>query len=190
LEPNLVFILPEDHTSPSGGNLYNHFLLQALRKVGLFFKTVDFHQGLEHAQKGFPGVYWVDSLYVGSIEELLMSRSPEQDIFLIIHHLPSLEPTDNDHVVAVSAAEEQDILKRMTGFLVTSAFTKDTLLCRKLLDKPILVVPPALCIHPSGRKTEAVGFKGLMVSNLIKRKGILEFLENLGKRLLQHRVML
>ncbi len=73
----------------------------------------------------------------------------------------------------------------MTGFLVTSPFTKDVLVRRKLVSKPILVVPPALCLSPSGKKTEAAGFRGLMVSNLIRRKGILEFLEEPGRRLLR-----
>ena len=29
-----IFVLPADRRSPSGGNLYNRFLLAALRKAG------------------------------------------------------------------------------------------------------------------------------------------------------------
>lgn len=183
MELNFVFVLPEDHASPSGGNLYNHFLLRALRDEGLSFETADLHEALNHAQRGAPGVYWVDSLYLSCIDELVMKRSPGQDIFFIVHHLPSLEPTRDEQVVTSSEAQEQDILAQMTGFLVTSHFTKEVLVRRKLVSKPILVVPPALCLSPSGKKTEAAGFRGLMVSNLIRRKGILEFLEELGRRL-------
>ena len=185
MELNFVFVLPEDHTSPSGGNLYNHFLLRALRDEGLSFETTDLHEALNHAQRGAPGVYWVDSLYLSCLDELVMKRSPGQDIFFIVHHLPSLEPTRDEQVATLSEAQEQDILGQMTGFLVTSPFTKEVLVRRKLVSKPILVVPPALCLSPSGKKTEAAGFRGLMVSNLIRRKGILEFLEEPGRRLLR-----
>lgn len=184
MEPNFVFVLPEDHTSPSGGNLYNRFLLQALGDEGLSLEVADFRQALNYARSDVQRTYWVDSLYLSSLEELLGKRSPGGDVFFIAHHLPSLEPTRDDHRSTVSAAEEQAILGQVTGFLVTSPFTKEVLVRRNLIDKPILVVPPALCISPSGRGTEATGFRGLMVSNLIHRKGILEFLEELGDRVL------
>lgn len=185
MKGDLIFVLPEDHASPSGGNLYNQFLLQALREEGLSLSIADFDQSLEHAAKGLPGIFWVDSLYLSRVGRLLRNRLPRQDIFLIIHHLPSLGPAEDDAVIAARVAEEQGILRQATGFLVTSTFTRDILVSRKLLNRPILVVPPALCIAPFGRKTGTLGFRGLMVSNLIKRKGIREFLDELAKRLSQ-----
>ncbi|MFP4082945.1 MAG: glycosyltransferase family 4 protein [Candidatus Aminicenantes bacterium] len=183
LERETVFVLLEDLSSPSGGNHYNHFLLQALKKEGLVFQTLNFDQALSHSQRNIPSVYWLDSLYLDRLEDFLGKKGPEQDVFLVIHDLPSFEPDLDSKEARAQKAKEKVILEAVTGFLLTSPLTKKMLEQRKITSQPVFDVPPALCLLPSGKKSPGHGFKGLMVSNLIKSKGILEFLENLIKRI-------
>jgi len=140
-------------------------------------------KALSHSQKNPPSLYWVDSLYLDVLETFLEERGHGQDIFLIVHYLPSLEPNFNRKERVKWKAREDLIFRSIKGFLVTSPYTKQILINKKILGRPIFVVPPALCLIPSRRKIREEGFKGLMVSNLVRGKGILDFLTNFRKRL-------
>lgn len=181
LERINIFVLPEDHGYPSGGNLYNHFLLEALRKEGFSFKVMNLEFAFRHSRRNKAATYWIDSLYFDRLADLRRKIDPQHHIFLVIHHIPSLYPHLNRENAAKLRKHEQAIFDAVTGFLVTSPFTRKVLEKRKILDKPIFIVPPALCLSPPIRRRKKQGFKGLIVSNIIQGKGILEFLESLAQ---------
>jgi glycosyltransferase involved in cell wall biosynthesis len=181
LERINIFVLPEDHGSPSGGNLYNLFLLDALRKEGFPFKVMNLELAFRHSRTNRTATYWIDSLYFGRLADLRRKINPLHHVFLVIHHIPSLYPHLNREDAAKLREFEQTIFHGVTGFLVTSPFTKKVLEKRKILDKPIFTVPPALCLSPPiKRRRKKEGFKGLIVSNIIQGKGVLEFLKSLA----------
>jgi glycosyltransferase involved in cell wall biosynthesis len=184
LERINIFVLPEDHGYPSGGNLYNHFLLEALRKESFPFKVMNLDLAFRHSRENRTATYWIDSLYFDRLADLRRKIKPLHHVFLVIHHIPSLYPHLNREDAAKLRKHEQSIFHEVSGFLVTSPFTKKVLEKRKILDKPIFIVPPALCLSPPKKRRKKEGFKGLIVSNIVQGKGILEFLESLARMLI------
>lgn len=197
---HLYFVLPDDPHQPSGGNVYNTFLLQALREKGLRFRTLDLETCVGCFSRGAPGLYFVDSLHLDFLPELAARRVCGQDLFVIIHHLPSLYP-DCDRK---TARRERLRLGQAGGFLVSSPWARQILCERGLGSKPAFVVPPAPILKPQylppfitrrepslikggwGDFPEGRGdlllrhFDGLLVANLAPHKGVLDFLTELA----------
>lgn len=182
-ETSHIFVLPENSHLPSGGNLYNSRLLQALQGLGFSYEALTLTAAEVRMSRGQPTCYWLDSLHLGSSERLLGRMATGSKLFLIVHHLPSLEPDLTTGQKARERSREQRTFQKLAGFLVTSSFTKNILKEKGVHSVPILTVPPALSIAPSRRREIVTGFKGLMVAHLIQRKGVLEFLKSLGGHL-------
>jgi len=104
-----------------------------------------------------------------------------QRIFAIVHHLPSFEPDLSRGEFETRISREKKILSKISGFLVASLYVKNLLLERGFKNKIFVVIPPALCLGKSQKRKRPQKFRGLMVSNLIAQKGILEFLKSLEK---------
>ena len=64
---------------------------------------------------------------------------------------------------------------------MTGPGTADILRERGFADKPTLFVPPAPCVLPKGPAVAPDVFTGLIVSSLIRGKGVPEFLDVLGR---------
>jgi len=180
-EAGIVFVVPPG-LPPSGGDLYNRFLARALRESGSGLETTS----LERLATGAfpPGTeFWVDSLY---IPRLAGSDpfGPAARLFFIIHSLPSEDPGKTPEAVAALRRAEDLVLGRARGFLVTGPGTREALKARGHGDWPILLVPPAPCVLPKGEaappRPPAV-FTGLIVSSLIRGKGVPAFLDALGR---------
>jgi len=175
------FVLPENRNLPSGGNRYNHFLIRALIRLGVAVESGGLSQALQRMKGNTRMSVWVDSLYLSRLQVVLESAASKQPIYLIVHHLPSFEPDLDREEIAMEIAREKESFSGVAGFLVTSTYVKQRLEARGLKGKKFIIVPPALCLKPSQRPVEPKRFTGLMVSNLIARKGILEFLESLER---------
>jgi glycosyltransferase involved in cell wall biosynthesis len=92
---------------------------------------------------------------------------------------------------------EDSAFEQADGILVTSQFSKNEILKRGFVSKPILVVSPAPAVvarrklnmetRVEPRSTRQISrhrmFFGLMVSNLVRGKGVLEFLKKLERYL-------
>ncbi len=176
--PGLVFVVPPGRP-PSGGDLYNRFFVRALRAAGLRVETTT----LDRLSTGAypPGTeLWVDSLY---IPRLAGSDpiGPDARLFFIIHSLPSEDPGRTPEAAAGLRRAEDLVFRRGLGFLVTGRRTGDILRARGLAGKPILLVPPAPCVLPTGPLRPPEVFTGLVVSSLIRGKGVPDFLDALGR---------
>ena len=179
----MIFVVPESQAQPSGGNLYNRLLLRALRKKGVRAEALTVGPAISRLKRSRVGSYWVDSLCLDELERFLKLKGEELRIYALIHDLPSLEPGLSLSARGRRAAREKKLLSRVSGFLVTSRWTESLLLEYGLAGKPILVVPPAPAVLSSRFRPPVRGFIGLMVNNLIRRKGILEFLSCLARQL-------
>ncbi|RJP75312.1 MAG: glycosyltransferase [Candidatus Zixiibacteriota bacterium] len=179
---HLFFILPPEPYHPTGGNWYNQFLLKHLRERGVLFQTLTLGGGLESLARGRRGQYFVDSLLLDHLAELLDRAGAGQDIFVIVHHMHSLYPSQYQDIRM--ALLEQELYGRVTGFLVTSSFTGSVLQEWRHRQQPVFEVRPALCCLPTESEFQPVtGFRGLMVANLTPVKGVLELLQGLALRL-------
>ncbi|MEW5900793.1 MAG: glycosyltransferase [Acidobacteriota bacterium] len=178
----MIFVVPESHAQPCGGNLYNQLLLQALKKKGLRIQALSVGRALSGMKKAPVRSCWVDSLCLNELGHFLKLQGKEQKIYAVIHDLPSFEPGLSPSERRRREARENELLGRVSGFLVTSPWTRSVLAKRHLGRKPILVVPPAPAVLPSRPHRVGREFAGLMISNLIRRKGVLEFLDCLGRQ--------
>ena len=172
------FVVPDMYSLPSGGNRYNACLTEALSQIGADVSAVEWETFVE---QGKAGIFWIDTLYM---ERWATNPSPKpgQIVGLLVHHLESLYPPQGVDSDAYFLKYEQVILQQFDAFLVTSRFTRDYLRERGFNEKPIIVVPPALHQIPDIRISAESHLRALMVANLIERKGILELLRALAKR--------
>lgn len=174
----IVFVVPPGRP-PSGGDLYNRSLLRALRAAGALFVTTSLDRLAVGAYA--PGTeFWVDSLYLRALAAA-DPFGPGDRLFFIIHSLPSEDPGLPPEAAATLRQAEDRLFGRAEGFLVTGPRTRDILEERGLAGRPILLVPPALCVRPKGPPRAPTAFRGLIVSSLIRGKGVPAFVEALGR---------
>lgn len=176
--PPLIFVLPDDRDSISGGNLYKRCLLEALERTPAESHALNFAQGCGRLARGWPGIYLVDSLLLEKVPTLVARAASGQPIFLVVHLLPSLAPGQGS---PAAVRREQALLEGLTGFVATSDYTRRYLMLRWHHGRPIFVVPPALVVTPSGRKRPTDRFRGAVVGNVVAGKRVLEFLECLDR---------
>ncbi|HWN66098.1 MAG TPA: glycosyltransferase family 4 protein [Haliangium sp.] len=172
----LIFVLPAESGLISGGNIYNERLIAALAPL-CAVRTLSVGEGVAAMRAGEPGTFFVDTLNLGDFVDLLAQPHARQHRILIVHHLPSLEP--GIAAVDPSLAIEREALPRFDGFLTTSAYTTSLLRARGHAAQAMITVPPAL----PARERQALRcppvMRGLLVGNLIPRKGVLPLLQAL-----------
>lgn len=172
---NLVLVLPDDRELISGGNLYNRCLLEALGRNSIGLRAASVPETCGCLEAGLPGTFLIDSVLLPRIPELVASvTSTAQKLFVIVHLLPSLDPTQRSDAVA----RERKMLKEVDGFVVTSELA-GKLVSRVHPGRRVFTVPPAPIVTPCGRGLPRDAFRGLMVGNVIEVKGVLSFLRSL-----------
>jgi glycosyltransferase involved in cell wall biosynthesis len=133
----------------------------------------------EALERGEPGVYFVDTLNLADVAAF-PERRPGQTLVLVVHHLPSLEPGigEGDESLVMEARA----LRLFDVFLTTSAFTTDVLVRRGCSPDAVITVPPPPPFVEREPRVYEPPLRGVLVANLIGRKGILEFLQAVGAR--------
>ena len=174
----VVFVIPPGRP-PSGGDLYNRFLLRALRAEGSRFGSTTLDR-LETGACGPGTEFWVDSLYIRTLAAA-DPFGPRDRLFFIVHSLPSEDPGVPPEAAAALRLAEDRLFGRAEGFLVTGPRTREVLEERGFAGRPLLLVPPAPCVLPKGPPKTPAAFSGLIVSSLIRGKGVPGFLEALGR---------
>lgn len=175
---DIVFVVPPGRP-PSGGDLYNRFFLRALRAERFHVESTTLDRLVTGA---YPArtEFWVDSLYIRALAAADPFR-PGDRVFFIIHSLPSADPGISPDAAEKLRRAEDRLFAKASGFLVTGPRTADVLGDRSLADRPILIVPPSPCVLPKGPPAAPDVFTGLIVSSLIRGKGVPDFLDALGR---------
>lgn len=182
LKSILYFLIPDPTDFPSGGNLYNQQLMQALSAEGMEVQHIE-SKDLSNFSEFQPNSFLlVDTLYLDQISHFAVKQSNLTKI-LIVHHLDSLYPPSGWTSEAYFRQFEEKLLVLFDAWLCTSEYTKQYLISRKLITKRFIVIPPAIGFNPTpiqqGKGKEKI--KALLVANLVERKGILPFLKALVK---------
>ena len=174
----VVFVIPPGRP-PSGGDVYNLFLLRALSAEGLKFDAATL-AAFNSRTGPPPAEVWIDSLYIPdpAVETALRQA---KDAYFIVHSVPSLDPGLPRAAARRLRSLEDRLFRSARGFLVTGPWTRDVLIGRGLADRPIFLVPPAPCLTPSGNRPSPSAFAGLIVSSLVRGKGVPVFLDRLGR---------
>jgi glycosyltransferase involved in cell wall biosynthesis len=179
----LTFLLPRGADQVSGGNIYNDQLIRALQAQGLV-AVLPIDEGRRELGRREPGFYFADTLNLREILAL-PATVPGQQLVLLVHHLPSLEPglPPADPSLGTEAAA----LARCRAFVATSPFTARLLASRGFPPERILTLTPAApapATEPAAPPRRYVPpLRALMVGNLIPRKAVLSLLEALAPRL-------
>lgn len=176
---DIIFVVPPGRP-PSGGDLYNRFLLRALGAEGFRVESTTLRRLAATGGYAPRTEFWLDSLYIREMVEADPFR-PDDRVFFIIHSLPSADPGISPDTADKLRQAEDRLFARALGFLVTGPRTADALRERGFAAKPILFVPPAPCVLPKGPPVAPDIFTGLIVSSLIRGKGVPDFLEALGR---------
>ncbi|WKN44598.1 glycosyltransferase family 4 protein [Tunicatimonas pelagia] len=185
MQPPWYFVLPKERDQPSGGNIYNERIILALQETGQSVEIIladDYRQAIFQNK---PGTYWVDTLILESIQEVLSQHPSQSRSLLIVHHLASLAPPVGQSAEELRA-KEKPWLDWFQGFLATSHFTKDYLR-QQHVSQPVVVAEPGIDVSVTNvpkRTTKTV--QALMVANLVERKGILPWLQWLAEHVAEH----
>jgi len=178
----VLFVIPEGRP-PSGGDLYNRFLLKALKGAGFRFDVTRLGRLREELSRTGTEL-WVDSLYIAALEGSDPFR-PDDRVFFVVHSLPSADPGISPARAETLREIEDRLFARAAGFLVTGPMTHRVLEKRGFGGVPILTVPPAPCVLPAGPPVAPPVFTGFIVSSLIRGKGVAAFVEALGREVLE-----
>jgi glycosyltransferase involved in cell wall biosynthesis len=181
-----IFVLPGDRRARTGGNLYNRFLIAALRAEGMRVSTMTLEEALGHARSGRPARYWIDMLLM-AVPRLRARSGPRSRCYLMVHYFPSLQWGLTPRARAQSRRSEDAAFAAADGFLVTSAFSGTQLAGRGVRGKPVMNVPPAPAVAPTRPPSPRASHecRVLMVANVTPGKGVLEFLRGLHEHLSQ-----
>jgi len=174
----VVFVVPPGRP-PSGGDLYNRFLLRALDADGFGVETTTLDE-LEIGSYPPRTEFWVDSLYIPALADA-DPFGPGNRRFFIIHSLPSIDLGIAGNEAETLRGAEDWLFARASGFIVTGPRTAGVLRERGFAERPIFVVPPAPCVLPKDPPIAPDVFTGLIVSSLIRGKGVPGFMDALGR---------
>jgi len=180
LGQKINFVLPEDRDQPSGGNIYNASLINALQKAGQEISICTFAQYENAIENNQSGVYGLDSLFVDELHSAELVKAHTTFSFFILHHLESLHPPAGQSGDFIYQNKEKSVLENFDLILTSSTFSRQYLL-QKNLDVPAIVIEPALYEQQDAARLlkASLPLKALMVSNVVERKGIFPWLQSL-----------
>jgi glycosyltransferase involved in cell wall biosynthesis len=175
----VTFVVPALDGPITGGTRYNGELLRALGELGVSVRAVD----LDAARRlpAGDGRTFVDSLFLREVPELRASSGAGAKLGLILHYVPSL--------VARALGEDPGPLERMEAdaFACVDAIIVPSVLAKRSLERrgverpSVVAIEPGCTIRPAVQAPSVERAAALVVSNLVRNKGIFEFLRALGE---------
>ncbi|MEM1122514.1 MAG: glycosyltransferase family 4 protein [Bacteroidota bacterium] len=176
----ITFVIPDVNAFQSGGNIYNKHLIEGLRQNSLFPAVLSLEEFQQLNLTNLKGYYFFDTLYLSQLTELCQYPRKNSQFFLIVHHLESLYPPKGYTSDQYFQQFERPFLKQFDGFLTSSSFTADYLTNHHLPQAKIVVEPAISFVPPPISPKTTTPINALLVANLVERKGILPFLEELA----------
>ncbi len=189
---NLLFLLPDIQDVPTGGNIYNTRMVQALRPHCNVQQVVYSAAQSDAGAAMWAGTYdWVlvDSLLVDhlpvqqEIQRIRRQDDSNTQWALLVHYLPFFDPGH-----AAVAKPDLEALRIYDLFVTTSKYSQTCLIQAGLDPERIVVAYPGLdAAHrvPRPPHNTASPVKLLTVSSLLPGKGLRPFMDVLDQLPLQ-----
>lgn len=179
------FVVPELAGPSTGGTVFNRELTKALAAAGAP------HDLLERAEAEYalaaaePGLYLLDTLFLGSLPRLARLSGPGRPLVLVAHYLPALVRYGSNVSASELSADETLALSHMAGCVAPSAFMRETIerLCPS--PRPVVTVEPgrlAPGLAPLPPASEML--RVVVVAHLVPGKGVDRLLSALATQLL------
>jgi glycosyltransferase involved in cell wall biosynthesis len=178
-----VWICPPLDGPCTGGTLYNARLLRALAARAVRVSAIGLEEGRRALRAGAPGRYWIDSLFLERVPELMRENTAGAPLGLVVHYLPSLVALGRVPRPSELSPAEQAALEIARCFLVTSPFTRDALVGLGVPEAAVAIAEPG--VERAALPATEVGARrpllsALMVANLVAGKGVAPFLRALA----------
>lgn len=181
---HITFLVPGIHERPTGGNLYNRRVAEALRDHTTV-ETIPWAGAPTPPPLVLPrgAALLVDSLLVDRLDGLdaLCAAHPTASLVLLAHYLHCLDPTAQD---TDAGATERAALSRFDGLITTSPFAKRALMEEGVPENHIGVAPPGLddaYRAPLSDRPSDGPVRLLTVASLLPGKGLPRLLDMLGR---------
>ena len=179
---HVVVLVPDIHDRPTGGNIYNRRIAEALAERA----TVEVvpwapEETPKPPVEGGPDTIVVDSLLVRHADALraLREAHPAGSLILLVHYLHCIDPGER---ASAAAETERALLPLFDGAITTSPFARQAMIDEGMGAARVEAVPPGL--DPTYRETvsrrDSAGAPALLtVANLLPGKGLPTFVETL-----------
>ena len=172
---NLLFLLPAIHALPTGGNVYNRRMIDALSRLeNVQIEMHPFHVD-SRTSEAIRNLDGVDAVIVDSL--LLPFIHPDDTrqvpFMLLTHYVHICDPTASE---ADRRLSERSLLSRYDGFITTSHYTKNCLIKAGARSDQIRVAYPGLDTayrifeHPPAQSLDTC--RMLTVASLLPGKGL------------------
>lgn len=183
---HIVFLVPDLHDRPTGGNVYNRRIIEELGTRG----SVEVVRGapspdsVPSVASGPGTVVIIDSLLVqyGDALRALREAHPEASLVLLAHYLHCLDPREQS---AAEAKAERALLPLFDGAVTTSRYARRALVEAGLTEASVEVVSPGLATDyraPVGAPPDGGAPPELLtVANLLPGKGLRPFVDVLER---------
>ena len=179
---DVVFLAPNIHSLPTGGNIYNRRVLANLEESAhLELWPVD-RAPEDPGSVPEADVVVVDSLLFTHDAALhaLRQAQPEAELVALVHYLACIDPTQSG---ASAAHQEHETLARFDGAITTSRYVRRALAGAAMDRASITVVPPGLDSVFRGEakagstRTDGEPVRLLTVANVLPGKGLRHLLD-------------
>jgi len=194
----LVFILPGDPSSLTGGYAYDRRICEGLRasgwKVDLRSLNGSFPaptpEALAHAARMLAEIpdgalVLIDGLALGAMPEVVAAEAPRLRLLALVHHPLAEETGLEPDRAEVLRGRERWALRAMTRVVVTSGYTARLLSDYGVPPGRISVIEPGTDPEPLAHGSGSARTELLCVATLTRRKGhgtLLEALATLRER--------
>lgn len=182
---HVVFLVPDIHDRPTGGNIYNRRIAEALaERASVEVVPWAPEEAPPPPVEGGPDApIVVDSLLVRHADALCALREahPGASLLLLAHYLHCIDP---DERASAAAETERDLLPLFDGAITTSPFARQAVIDEGMGAARVGAVPPGL----DGAYRETISWGNetgppelLTVANLLPGKDLPRFVETLDR---------
>lgn len=178
---SIFLVAPPVFGSPTGGTLYNRYLVEALTELGASARVISLDEASQRLERDDPGAFLCDSLFISSFGRLLDACRGKTRPWLLLHYLPSLVRVGRACAWTDLLPDERQALSMAGGIIVTGSFMQEVVRGFSDVKARVMCVEPGVVSpKPTAHASEEVdSVRAILVGALTEGKGVLPFLQAL-----------
>jgi glycosyltransferase involved in cell wall biosynthesis len=184
---NYRFVVPPLAGPSTGGTVFNRELTRTLATLGIPHDVLDVVSAEDALAVGEPGLYLLDTLFLGALPRLARLSGRGRPVVLLAHYLPALVRYGSDVQPNELSADETLALTHLAGCVAPSLFM------RRTIERLCSGSPPVVSSEP-GRLATGLAplpppsstLRVAVVAHLVPGKGVDRLLSALATSLEPH----